>query len=286
MILVVGHKGFVGTHLINFLRRRYETFIVIDKNYKGSIKKLLKTFKPDKIFHLAARLSDSWKDPKGTILNNIVPEINLFEAIRELELDPIVLIPGSSDEYGISKCPIKETAPLKPISPYGVSKLTQEALAYQYWKAYGIKVVLTRAFIHEGPGRSPQFAISNFAKQIADIEKGKETTLYVGNLDAVRDFTDVRDIVKAYWLATEKCKYGEPYNVCSGKGTSVRDALDILMSFSKAKIGIVQKVDRLRPSDISESIGDCTKFKKATGWEPKIPLKKTLYDTLQYWRNN
>ncbi|MEK7315983.1 MAG: GDP-mannose 4,6-dehydratase, partial [Candidatus Eisenbacteria bacterium] len=172
-----------------------------------------------------------------------------------------------------------------PLSPYAVSKVGQDMLGYQYFKSFGLHVIRTRGFNHEGPRRGPVFVCSDFAKQIADIEKGRrEPIVRVGNLDARRDFTDVRDIVRAYWLALEKGVAGEEYNLCSGKDWVIKDMLDYLLAMSKVKIKVVEDPTRLRPSDVPVLLGDASKFKKATGWEPVIPFEQTLKDMLAYWR--
>ncbi len=216
-------------------------------------------------------------------------ELNVFEACRSLGINPIIQIAGSSEEYGLvleNELPIKETNPLRPLSPYAVSKIGQEMLGYQYYKSYGLKIVLTRAFNHEGPRRGEQFVTSTFAKQIAEIEKGeKEPIVRVGNLQAQRDYTDVRDVVRAYWLATEKCEFGKPYNICSGKTWKIEKVLEFLLSLSTKKdIKVEQDPARMRPSDVPILRGDCSEFNKATGWEPKIPFEKTMEDLLNYWR--
>lgn len=198
---------------------------------------------------------------------------------------------NSSEEYGLvfeNELPVKEENMLRPLSPYGVSKVTQDTLACQYFYSYGLKTVVTRAFNHEGPRRGEQFVTSSFAKQIAQIEKGeKEPIMYVGNLEAKRDYLDVRDVVEAYWLASEKCKFGEPYNICSGKYWTIQSVLDFLLSKSTNRsIEVQQDLKRMRPSDVQILLGDCMKFKNQTGWEPKISFEKTLEDTLTYWREN
>ncbi len=312
--LITGINGFVGSHLADFclkipgvlvsgvvfpgsglenvehIKDKIKLF-ECDLVDKEAVKRILKESAPDKIFHLAGQsaVSKSWQSPEDTLLNNIMSELNIFEALRKLELNPAVQVAGSSEEYGLAhkdELPVKENNMLRPLSPYGVSKVSQDVLACQYYYSYGLKTIITRAFNHEGPRRGEQFVISNFAKQIAEIEKGKkEPIIYVGNLEAKRDYSDVRDIVRAYWTATEKCRFGEPYNICSGKLLSIKSALDILLSFSKVKkIEIKQDSARMRPSDIPALFGDCSKFKKQTGWEPEISFEKTLEDTLNYWR--
>ena len=182
--------------------------------------------------------------------------------------------------------PITEDQPLRPLSPYGVSKVGQDLLGYQYFMSYKLDVVRTRGFNHTGPRRAPVFVVSDFAKQIADIEKGrKEPVIHVGNLDAERDFTDVRDIVRAYFLALEKGKSGEAYNICSEKSWRIGDMLDRLLTFAGAKIKVKEDPARLRPSDVPRLRGDCSKFRHDTGWAPRIPFEQTLKDMLDYWRH-
>src|SRR5258706_3421454 len=182
--------------------------------------------------------------------------------------------------------PIRETNPLRPLSPYAVSKVAQDLLGYQYWMSWKLDCVRTRGFNHEGPRRGPVFVTSDFAKQIVDIEKGRRApVLHVGNLEATRDFTDVRDMVRAYCLALEKCAAGEGYNICYGRGWKIREVLDLLLSMTTAKIEVRPDPQRLRPSDVPILLGDNTKFVGVTGWRPEIPFEQTLRDTLEYWRS-
>ena len=184
-----------------------------------------------------------------------------------------------------NEVPIKEINPLRPLSPYAVSKVAQDLLGYQYWMSWKVDSVRTRGFNHEGPRRGPVFVASDFAKQIADIEKGrKPPVLSVGNLEAKRDFTDVRDIVKGYWLALEKGAPGEVYNLCRGRAWSIREVLDLLLGMTQAKIEVRQDPARLRPSDVPVLLGDHSKFTLATGWAPTIPFEQTLRDMLEFWR--
>ena len=180
--------------------------------------------------------------------------------------------------------PINENCPLNPTDPYAVSKITQDFLALQYFNAYGLKTIRIRAFNHVGPGQSPFFVISAFAKKIAEIEKGTLNEITVGNLDSKRDFTDVRDMVKAYSLIIEKGQPGDVYNIGSGKSYAISEILNKLISFSKKKIDV--KIDKslLRPIDNPELVCDATKIRKIIDWEPKVPIDKTLEDTLNYWR--
>ena len=313
-VLITGITGFVGSHLADYtlakenvevygtIRWRSKTeniehikdklhLIQCNLNDASSVNDLIVDIKPDKIFHLAAQsfVPTSWNSPAETLTSNIIGELNIFEAIRRAKINPWMQIAGSSEEYGMvypDETPIKETNPLRPLSPYGVSKVGQDLLAYQYYMSYKLNVVRTRAFNHTGPRRGDVFVCSEFAKRIAEIEKGKkEPVVLVGNLDAQRDFTDVRDIVKAYWLGLEKCKPGEVYNICTGKAYKISEVLDILISLSKIKIEVKNDPAKMRPSDVPYLGGDNTKFRDATGWKPKIPFEKTMNDLLNYWRD-
>ncbi|MGB2853542.1 MAG: GDP-mannose 4,6-dehydratase [Dehalococcoidia bacterium] len=255
-----------------------------------SMKWVIGAVKPERIFHLAAQsyVHASWGAPAETLHTNIVGEVNLLEAVRSAGIDPIIHIAGSSEEYGLvlpHELPVKETNPLRPLSPYGVSKATQEMIAYQYFMSYGLKTVITRAFNHEGPRRGEVFVTSNLAKQIVEVEKGlKPPVLYVGDLSSVRDWSDVRDVIKAYWLVTEMGTPGEVYNIGSGVGREVREMLDMLLGMSNVDIEVEVDHARLRPSDVKVLICDTTRFRKLTGWKPQIPFDKTLRDLLDYWR--
>ena len=214
--------------------------------------------------------------------------VHLLDAVRSLGLRPAVLVVGSAEEYGPVRpedMPIREETPLRPASPYAVSKVAQGALALLYGPAGGLRVVLTRTFHHTGPGRGEAFAESSFARQIAEIEAGRrEPVLRVGNLDAVRDFADVRDVVRAYWMLLEKGEGGRAYNVCSGRGRRIRELLDILLAASVARVEVRTDPDRLRPSDVPAQVGDPARLRSATGWEPTIPLERSLQDLLDDWR--
>jgi GDP-4-dehydro-6-deoxy-D-mannose reductase len=195
---------------------------------------------------------------------------------------------GSAEEYGPVRgedLPLRETTPLRPASPYAVSKVAQSALAVLYGPAGGMRVVTTRTFHHTGPGRGEAFAESSFARQIAEIEAGRRApVIRVGNLDAVRDFSDVRDVVRAYWLLLEKGAPGAVYNVCSGHGRSIRELLDILLACSSARVDVQIDPERLRPSDTPAQVGDPSRLLTATGWTPRIPIEQTLRDLLDDWR--
>ena len=211
-----------------------------------------------------------------------------FNATVTLRLDPVVQIACSSEQYGLvlpHETPIKESNPLRPLSSYAVSKVAQDLLGYQYFQSYGLKAIRTRGFNHTGPRRGQVFVTSNFASQVAAIELGlQEPVIKVGNLEAIRDFTDVRDMVRAYWLAVTRAKPGEVYNIATGRGIHIREMLDQLLALSPAKVKIEIDPERLRPSDVEILIGDSSKFRADTGWEPRIPFEQTLRDLLAYWR--
>jgi GDP-4-dehydro-6-deoxy-D-mannose reductase len=255
-----------------------------------AVRQALERARPDYLFHLAAQsfVPASWSAPGETLTTNIIGQVNIFEALRALKMDPAMQIACSSEEYGLvfpHEVPIKETNPLRPLSPYAVSKVTQDFLAYQYFQSYGQRAVRTRGFNHTGPRRGEVFVTSNFARQVARIEAGKqEPVLRVGNLDAVRDFTDVRDIVRGYWLAATRAKPGEVYNLASGVGITIRAMLDKLLAAARIEVKVETDPERLRPSDVEVLIGDYSKFRADTGWEPRIPFDKTLADLLEYWR--
>lgn len=311
--LITGITGFAGSHLAEYLlslkdvevfgiyrwRSRTENiehiaskikFFECDSKDAISVREVIKKVKPDRIYHLAAQsyVPMSWVAPAETLSNNIISEVNLFEAVRAEVRDCRIQIAGSSEEYGLvlpNEIPIKETNSLRPLSPYGVSKVAQDLLGYQYFKSYKMNIVRTRAFNHTGPRRGEVFATSNFAKQIAEIEKGKrEPVIYVGNLEAVRDFTDVRDVAVAYYLSLEKGEMGEVYNICSGNGHKIKEMLNLLLSLTKHKIEVKPDPKRMRPSDVELLIGDSTKFQQKTGWQPNIPFETTMNDLLNYWR--
>lgn len=276
--------------LAPLLRSGAVTLLHCDLTDAVSARRLVDAVRPDRIFHLAAQsfVPGSWNAPSMTMDVNVNGQINLFEAIRQVGLDPLVQIAGSSEEYGLvfpNEVPMKESNPLRPLSTYAVSKVAQELLGWQYFRSYGLKTVVTRGFNHTGPRRGEIFVTSSFARQIAEIEKGQhEPFVMVGDLESKRDWTDVRDMVRAYWLSLEKGVPGEVYNVGSGTTRRVGDMLTLLLSLTKAKIEVRQDAARLRPSDVKILWADVSKFKARTGWEPRIPFEQTMRDLLDYWR--
>jgi GDP-4-dehydro-6-deoxy-D-mannose reductase len=313
-VLITGITGMVGSHLAEHLlsvggmevhgtyriRSPRENISEIEGKVRlhecelkdaRSVEHLLDEVRPERIFHLAAQsfVPTSWNSPTDTLVNNTVPQVNLFEAMVRLKLqDTRFQIACSSEEYGLvlpHETPIREENPLRPLSPYAVSKVTQDYLGYQYHQSYGLFTVRTRGFNHTGPRRGEVFVTSNFARQVALIEAGlQEPVISVGNLEARRDFTDVRDMVRGYVAALEKCEPGEVYNICSGNAYAISDVLGILLGLTDRKIEVRQDPARMRPSDVLILVGDRKKFSDATGWEPSIPFETTMRDLLNYWR--
>lgn len=313
-ILLTGITGFVGSHLAELLLSEGEevwgiarhrsntknlalianriTLLNADVKDGSSILRVLSEIKPNYIFHLAAQsyVPESFSAPVETFALNALGCLHILEGVRQLKLDCAIHISGSSEEYGLvhpDELPIKESNPLRPQSPYGVSKVVQDFMAQLYYRSFGLKTIITRAFNHTGPRRGEFFVTSNFAKQIAEGEKHcglGHPQIQVGNLESRRDFTDVRDMVRAYWLAIRKCSPGVPYNICSGKAISIQEVLTRLLSFSKVKFEIIPDPSRIRPSDVPILLGDSSKFRQTTGWFPIIPLERTFFDLLEYWR--
>ena len=310
--LITGISGFVGSHLADYLLeqnidvygtirwrsnlmnighiKRNITLHTADLVDLASLIGVMRMVQPDFVFHLAAQsfVPDSWTSPSKTMDTNVTGTVNVLESIRIADIDPRIHICGSSEEYGHvdqDEVPISEDQPLRPMSPYGVSKVATDLLGWQYFKSYGMKIVRTRAFNHTGPRRGEVFVISNFCKQIAMIEQGYQPKIIrVGNLEAQRDFTDVRDIVRAYWMALHSCEFGEVYNICSGRTWRIRAVLEDLLNRARKKIEIVEDPTRMRPSDVPVLLGSPTKFENKTGWIREVPFHVTLNDTLEYWR--
>ncbi len=309
--LITGIAGFAGSHLAEHLlngtdweicgliHRRSENIAHLRERLAlfqgdvcdlGSISHILAQTRPDYVFHLAAQsfVPTSWRDPWETFESNIRGQLNILQAAVDLALESKILVVGSNEEYGLitaEELPIKETAPLRPNSPYGVSKITQDMLGLQYHLGHGLHTVRVRPFNHIGPRQSERFVAAAFAKQIAEIEMGlKPPVVKVGSLKAKRDFTDVRDVVRAYHLVLTKGQTGEVYNIGSGVARSVQEILDVLSSLSRVEFSVEQDPARLRLSDIPVSFCDYTKLREQTGWRPGILFEESLRDTLDYWR--
>ena len=312
-VLITGITGFAGSHLADYALdqegvevygiRRWRSptenidhlvdqlnIAECDLRDAASVTSMIDRIRPDRIFHLAAQsyVPTSWHAPAESLETNIIGQLNVFEALRQTDCDARIHIAGSSEEYGLvyrDEVPITEANPLRPLSPYAVSKVAQDLLAYQYFRSYGTHTIRTRGFNHTGPRRGEVFVVSNFAKQIALIEAGtRKPTIRVGNLEAERDFTDVRDVVRGYWLILEHGEAGDVYNIASGKTWKIRDVLDLLLSFSEVDIKVEVDPERLRPSDVELLLGDASKLRAVTGWEPVIPFEQTARETLDYWR--
>lgn len=303
--LITGGLGFVGRYLYeSLLKKNNEVFIIEKSNVnlesncycadilnKLEVKKILSDIKPDYIYHLAGQSSvaKSWECPQKTIEINTIGTINILDCIRELGLNCKILIIGSSEEYGFkesSNVYINESTYTNPQNPYAVSKLAQTNLSLIYSKAYNLNIVIARPFNHIGPRQNDSFVVSNFAKQIADIEyNNKKPIIYVGNLSAKRDFTDVRDIVEAYISLIEYGKYGNIYNIGSGKSFSIQYILDTLISYSNKKIVVEIDSTRFRAIDVDDIICDINKIKTEIGWSPNISIEKSLLSVLDYWRD-
>ena len=309
--LITGAGGFVGSHLCAYLLRHTDWQMVgtvypapvesqppetrlrltyADLRDPEGVRALVDQVQPDYVFHLAAQafVPASLADPWDTLENNIRAQLNLLEAVRNSGREARVLVIGSNEEYGAPRpeeLPQTEESPLRPNNPYAVSKVAQDMLGLQYYLAYGMPVVRVRPFNHTGPGQSSRFVAPAFASQIARIEAGlQEPVMRVGNLEAARDFSDVRDIVRGYYLAVTQGEPGEVYNLASGRAHSIEGLLKTLLSFTDVEIKVETDPARYRPVDVPEVYGSAAKFHRKTGWEPEIPFEQTLHDTLDYWR--
>jgi GDP-4-dehydro-6-deoxy-D-mannose reductase len=309
--LITGAGGFVGGHLCAYLLAHTDWKLTgtvyphpvdaqpqeprlrlrhADLRDPEGVQALVGEVQPDCVFHLAAQsfVPASFADPWDTLQNNVRAQLNLLEAVRRSGRDVRLLVIGSNEEYGAPRpeeLPQTEESPLRPNNPYAVSKVAQDFLGLQYYLAYGLPVVRVRPFNHTGPGQAPRFVVPAFASQIARIEAGlQEPVMKVGNLEAARDFTDVRDIVRAYHLAVSQGEPGEVYNLASGQPQSVRGLLEMLLSHSHVEIRVERDPRRYRPVDVPVAYGSAAKFRQRTGWEPQIPFEQTLRDTLAYWR--
>lgn len=309
--LITGMNGFAGSHLAEFLLTQPNvqvfgtglgstthiahlglriTFIPGDLTNAPFAEHLLTQTQPTHIYHLAGQAFApvSWQDPWATLETNIRAQVNLLHAAARMQSSARILVIGSLDEYGRVEprdLPITEATPLRPDSPYGVSKIAQDFLGLQYFLSHRLHIVRVRPSNHIGPRQNEQFVTSNFAKQIAEIETGRRApVLYVGNLSAERDFTDVRDMVRAYYLALEHGVPGEVYNIGSARAVSIQTIVATLLRYSRVPIRVEADPARFRPSDTPVLYCDTTKFRAQTGWAPTIPLEQSLRDILDYWR--
>ena len=315
-ILITGVTGMVGSHLVDHVLANYADVEVhglmrwrspidnirhaidrisvhlADLNDLGSLIRLLETVQPDRIFHLAAQsyVTTSFTAPVDTLRTNVIGTSNLLEAVRLSGVEARIHICSSSEVYGQvmeGDLPIRETMPFRPASPYAVSKVGEDMIAYQYGLSFGLHVLRTRMFTHTGPRRGAVFAESAFARQIARIEVGLQSEpVRVGNLDSVRTYADVRDAVRAYWLLLEKCPPGEVYNIGGMRTVTIGEILEILKSMARVPVEHVVDPYLLRPSDVTLQVPDISRFQKATGWTPEIELEQTLGDLLNYHRQS
>lgn len=307
--LIIGAAGFVGNYLIDHIQKNCIWSIVVTKMQHEIINRkniqihdlnilepetllaFLKEIRPDYIFHLAAQSSValSWKNPGLTVDVNIKGMLHVLDAVRELDYKPRLLLIGSGEEYGhvrAEEVPIKEDTIVRPGNIYAATKACQSMIGSIYAEAYHMDIMSVRAFNHIGPNQAPIFVVSDFCKQVADIEKGlQEPVIRVGNLSAKRDFTDVRDVVEAYVLLMEHGKPGEVYNVGSGNALEIQYILDEILKQTASEIKVEVDSGKLRPVDIPVIEADISKLIACTGWKPKIGLKQTLTDTLEYWRS-
>lgn len=309
-VFISGATGFVGSHLMEHLDSpAYEIYgstfpekpeeadetrkgqlLYLDIRSEKDISEAIKDIQPDWIFHLAAisNVKYSWENRKETLETNLVGTHHLFEAARKFTPKARVLFVSSSDVYGVltpQEKALQEEDSLQAVNPYAFTKISGEMMSWFYARIEKMDIVIARSFPHTGPGQSPAFVCSDWASQITAIEKGlEEPVIKTGNCKVRRDFTDVRDVVKAYALLMQKGKSGEVYNVCSGRAVMLKEILDLLLSFSSGKIEVEVDQQRLRKAEIPLLVGDNRKIKTATSWEPRIPLKNSLEDLLEYWR--
>jgi GDP-4-dehydro-6-deoxy-D-mannose reductase len=310
-VFITGATGFVGTHLRSYLLRatewaligtafpqapddarpsEREDLIYLDLRDRDATEDALRAYQPDYVIHLAAQshVPTAYRDPWATLKNNILGQLNLLESCIALQIAPRILVIGSSEEYGRADeedLPFRETHPLRPENPYSVSKVTQDVMGYQYYVSYDLPVLRVRPFNHVGPGQSDRFVLPAFASQIAEIEAGKrDPVMRVGNLDPMRDFTDVRDVVRAYHQILLHGTEGEVYNVASGQPCSIRYILDTLLDLSEHAIRVETDPDRYRPADVPVVYGSSEKLTADTGWTPKFSLDDTIRDVLNEWR--
>ncbi len=313
-ILITGFSGFVSPYFIEYLEKENVKCEILgldindpvfisnnSKNVKiqtkkidlldnGVLEKIIYNFQPGYVLHLASYSSVgfSWENPSLSFRNNINIFLNLMEAV--VAVNPLcrILSVGSSEEYGnvsFDNLPLKEEHPLNPLSPYAIARVSQEQLSKVYCDRYGLDVVMTRSFNHIGPGQRDVFVISSFAKQLVEIKRGikKQKKLVTGDTSVVRDFLDVRDVVDAYARLFKDGVKGEVYNICSGNGVSLCEVIDMLCGILEIEIELETDPNLIRPNDNKIIIGSNKKLKDATGWEQKIPLKKSLEDILNYW---
>jgi len=313
--LITGFSGFVSRHFLELLDKQEEAvgvlgidlhepqfdisgfhhvkcgFERLDLLDKEKMQNAIYQFQPTYIIHLAAysSVSFSWKNPILSFQNNTNIFLNLVECVRLLRLNTRILSVGSSEEYGNvtdREMPLREDMPLKPLSPYAVARVSQEMLSQVYANVFDVDIVISRSFNHVGPGQKDIFVIPSFAKQLAEgfMRGAKKLEVVTGDLSIIRDFTDVRDVVKAYFMLLKKGRKGELYNVCSGRGASLSDILKIMSDYVGVEVERRIHANFVRPQDNRVIIGSYTKIQNEVGWKPAIPLEKALEDVVEDWR--
>jgi len=318
-ILITGATGFVGSHMVDYILKyairpdqkvyctkrwmedtknldhiNHDSFEYIDCDLLDgmSVKRAVEISKPEKVFHFAAQSFPevSFKIPVITLQTNIIGTTHLLESIKESEYDPTIVSVSSSEVYGNpneDEIPITETNPIRPANPYSISKVGHDLMSQYYHKAYGLKIITTRMFSHEGARRGKQFALSSFAYQIAKNEKLKgDGVVKHGNLDSVRTYNHIEDAIQAYWLCSNSDKYGEVYNIGGDYTCTVGEALDMLISKSTKNHTKELDPERVRPTDITLQIPSSEKFRNDFGWRPQKSLTHICDDLLDYWRKN
>ena len=312
-ILITGATGFVGSHMVDYILNNTQDKIYATKRWMEdttnlnhisderfefidcdlldglSIKRAVEISKPDKVFHFAAQSFPevSFKTPVITLQTNTIGTTHLFESIKESEYNPVIVSVSTSEVYGMPKedeIPIKETNPIRAANPYSISKVGHDLMSQYYFNAYGMKIITTRMFSHEGARRGKEFAVSSFAYQIAKGEKSGDYVVKHGNLDSVRTYSHIDEAIEAYWLCSESDKYGEVYNIGGSETCRVGDALDSMISKSDKPFVKVLDEERLRPTDITLQIPSTTKFRTDFNWKPKKTMDDIWNDLLNYWR--
>ncbi|MGA2933653.1 MAG: GDP-mannose 4,6-dehydratase [Methanomicrobiales archaeon] len=315
-ILITGISGFVGGHLANYLHRvrpdvalhgmsrsapswdfissresllQEIAFHAGDMQDASWVDATIQEIDPDAIIQLAAQSSvaESWKNPRGTVLNNLSLLLNVFEAVRQNDMNPRILNVGSSEIYGSVKeqdLPLRESHKVHAQNPYAVARLAQEQLAAIYSDSYHFPVVSTRSFNHTGPGQDTRFVVSSIAKQVAEIARGKrDPVLTIGDGSIIRDFLDVRDVVEAYLKLVERGRSGEVYNVCSGTGRKIADIAAALSSIAGISVQVRTSADLMRPADNPNIVGSNEKIRREIGWQPRVSFDESLRAIYDYW---
>lgn len=297
--LITGVAGFVGKYFVRYLQNIEPDakitgvdiistcplpiqYYQMDLNNFSAIKGLITKEKPDYIVHLAAisSVGESWKDPTSCFLNNTTILLNLLNSVRECNLKTRVLSTGSSEEYALSDKPLTEDMPLNPLNPYGVAKVSQEMIGKLYAESLDVDVVMTRSFNHIGPGQNERFVVPSFIKQLFDISNGAENKMLVGNIEVARDFTDVRDVIDAYYKILHHAPKGSIYNVCSGKAIELKQIIEIAQNILGIKANIIIDPARIRPNDVMVIQGSNEKLKKELNWQPQYTIEQTIKDII------